>query len=94
METTSMILSAVSIVNIGMLSTLIAVYARIRQHTHAQLPLGMMLVSALLLFHNAIGAFAYFAMEDIFSHAVFPYMLAIGVVELASIVILLKIALE
>lgn len=94
MEPTSAALSAVSLANIGILSVLIAVYARMRQHTHAQLPLGMVLVSTLLLFHNAVGAYAYFAMEEIFSHSVFPYMLAIGVAELAGLAVLLKIALD
>ncbi len=94
MEATSAALSAVSLANIGILSVLIAVYARMRQATRARLPLGMMLVSSLLILHNAIGALAYFSMEEIFSHAIFPYMLGVGIAELAGLAILLRLALE
>ncbi len=94
MEATSAALSAVSLANIGILSVLIAVYARMRQATSARLPLGMMLVSSLLILHNAIGALAYFSMDDLFSHAIFPYMLAVGIAELAGLAILLRLALE
>lgn len=94
MDPTSAALSAVSLANMGILSALIALYARMRQRTGAQLPLGMMLVCGLLLLHNAGGAYAHFAMEDIFSHSIFPYLLAVGIAELAGLAVLLKIALE
>lgn len=94
MEATSAALSAVSIANMGILSVLIAAYARMRMATHARLPLGMMVVCSLLLLHNALGALAYFSMEELFSHAVFPYMLGVGIAELAGLAILLRLALE
>ena len=43
--------------------------------TRAQLPLGMIVVAGMLFLHNVIGALAYFSMEEIFSHEIFPYML-------------------
>lgn len=94
MEATSAALSAVSIANMGILSVLIAAYARMRMATRARLPLGMTVVCSLLLLHNAIGALAYFSMEELFSHAVFPYMLGVGIAELAGLAILLRLALE
>ncbi|MCY4252948.1 MAG: hypothetical protein OXU86_04180 [Thaumarchaeota archaeon] len=94
MEATSAALSAVSLANIGILCVLIAVYARMRMATRARLPLGMTVVCSLLLLHNAIGALAYFSMEELFSHAVFPYMLGVGIAELAGLAILLRLALE
>jgi len=44
--------------------------------------------------HNIIGSFAYFSMDQIFSHEVFPYMLGVTIAELVGILILLKITLE
>jgi len=44
--------------------------------------------------HNVIGALAYFSMEEIFSHEIFPYMLGVGIAELIGLVIFLKITLD
>ena len=62
--------------------------------TRAQLPLGMIVVAAMLFLHNVIGSFAYFSMEEIFSHEIFPYMLGVGIAELAGLIIFLKITLD
>ncbi len=94
MEATAAALSAVSIANMGILSVLVAAYVKMRAATGARLPLGMAVACSLLLLHNAIGALAYFSMEELFSHAVFPYMLGVGVAELAGLAILLRLALE
>jgi len=58
------------------------------------LPIGMILVSSMLLLHNVIGAFAYFSMDQLFSHEIFPYMLGVGIAELAGLLIFLKITLD
>ena len=62
--------------------------------TKAQLPIGMLIVSAMLFLHNVIGAYAYFSMEMLFSHEIFPYMLGVGIAELAGLIIFLKITLD
>ena len=94
MEPTSLILSTVSIINMGILAILIGIFGNMYGKTHAQLPLGMIVVSAMLFLHNVIGAFAYFSMDEIFSHEIFPYMLGVGIAELAGLVIFLKITLD
>lgn len=94
MESTSLVLSVVSIVNMGILGILIVIFGKMYGKTRAQMPLGMIMVSAMLLLHNGIGALAYFSMEEIFSHDVFPYMLGVGVAELAGLIIFLKITLD
>jgi hypothetical protein len=63
-------------------------------NTKAQLPLGMIVVAGMLFLHNVIGALAYFSMEEIFSHEIFPYMLGVGIAELAGLIIFLKITLD
>jgi len=87
-------LSIVSIANMGILGILIVIFGKMYAKTHAQLPLGMIVVAAMLFLHNVIGALAYFSMEEIFSHEIFPYMLGVGVAELVGLLIFLKITLD
>ncbi len=94
MEPTSLVLSIVSIANMGILVILIAIFGKMYGKTRAQLPLGMVVVTVMLFLHNVIGALAYFSMEMIFSHEIFPYMLGVGIAELAGLIIFLKITLD
>jgi hypothetical protein len=94
MEPTSAILSGVSIVNLIVLGILIGSFAKMYLKTRAQLPLGMIIFAAMLFLHNIIGSLAYFAMHEIFSQEIFPYMLGVSIAELAGILILLKITLD
>ncbi|KAG2472981.1 MAG: conserved membrane protein of unknown function [Nitrosopumilales archaeon] len=94
MEPTSAILSAVSIANIVVLGILIYTFGKMYSKTKAQLPIGMILVSSMLLLHNVIGAFAYFSMDQLFSQEIFPYMLGVVIAELAGLLIFLKITLD
>ncbi len=94
MEPTSAVLSAVSIANMAVLGILIVTFGRMYAQTRAQLPLGMIVVALMLVLHNAIGSMAYFSMHEIFSSEIFPYMLGVGIAELAGLLIFLKIALD
>ncbi|MCE9651510.1 MAG: hypothetical protein K8Q89_00360 [Nitrosarchaeum sp.] len=94
MESNSLVLSVVSIVNMTILGILICIFGKMYAKTRAQLPLGMIVVAGMLFLHNVIGAFAYFSMDEIFSHEIFPYMLGVGIAELAGLLIFLKITLE
>lgn len=94
MEPTSLVLSIVSIVNMAILGILICIFGKMYGKTRAQLPLGMIVVAGMLFLHNVIGAFAYFSMEEIFSHEIFPYMLGVGIAELVGLIIFLKITLD
>ncbi|MDH3502873.1 MAG: hypothetical protein OEL69_10290 [Nitrosopumilus sp.] len=87
-------LSVVSIANMGILGILIAIFGKMYGKTRAQLPLGMIVVAGMLFLHNVIGSLAYFSMEEIFSHEIFPYMLGVGIAELAGLFIFLKITLD
>ncbi len=94
MEPTSLILSIVSIANMGILGILIIIFGKMYGKTRAQLPLGMIVVTVMLFWHNVIGALAYFSMEMLFSNEIFPYMLGVGITELAGLIIFLKITLD
>jgi len=94
MESTSLILSIVSIANMIILGIIIAIIGRMYSKTRAQLPLGMIVVAGMLFLHNVIGGVAYFSMEMLFSNEIFPYMLGVGIAELAGLIIFLKITLD
>lgn len=94
MESTSLVLSIVSIANMVVLGILICTFGKIYVKTKAQLPLGMIVVAGMLFLHNIIGALAYFSMDQLFSHEIFPYMLGVGIAELAGLLIFLKITMD
>jgi len=94
MEPTSGILSAVSIANMAVLIILMINFGKLYSKTKAQLPLGMIVVAGMLFLHNIIGAMAYFSMEMLFSSDIFPYMLGVGIAELAGLIIFLKISMD
>ncbi len=43
---------------------------------------------------NTMALLHYFSMDQLFSHEIFPYMLGVGVAELAGLLIFLKITLD
>ena len=94
MEPTSAVLSIVSIANMAVLGILMVIFGKMYASTKAQLPLGLIVVAGALFLHNAIGSLAYFSMEELFSHDIFPYMLGVGIAELAGLLIFLKITLD
>ena len=94
MESTSLVLSVVSIANMAVLGILICIFGKMYAKTRAQLPLGMIVVAGMLFLHNIIGALAYFSMDQLFSHEIFPYMLGVGIAELVGLLIFLKITMD
>ena len=94
MESTSLVLSVVSIANMVILGILIVIFGKMYGNTRAQLPLGMIVVASMLFLHNVIGALAYFSMDMYFSNDLFPYMIGVGIAELAGLIIFLKITLD
>ena len=87
----SVILVIVSIANIAVLGILVFTFSQMYVKTRAQLPLGMIIFSTMLVLHNVIGAYEYFAMHTLFSSEIFPYLLGVHITELAGILIFLKI---
>ena len=94
MEPSLLVLSIISLVNIGILSALIMLFARMFAATRAHLPLGMIVVAVSLLLNNLIGAAAFFSHDMLISESVFPYMLAVGITELVGLSIFLKITMD
>lgn len=84
----------VSLINIGVLAVLLAVYGRIYKNTRASFTLGLMFFAAMLGLHNAIAVYAYFAMAPLYADALLPYLLGVHVAELAGIGALLKVTVR
>ena len=86
--------STISIANIALLVTLMLVYAKIYKTTSAIYTLGLIFFASMLMLHNVIAVYAYFAMAPFYSDELFPYFAAIHLAELAGIAAILKITLD
>ncbi len=83
--------AGVSLTNLGLLTTLFIIYARIYRSSKAIFTLGLMFFAGMLLLHNAIAVYAYIAMAPLYHEALLPYFVALGAAELAGLAVLLKI---
>jgi hypothetical protein len=82
--------SILSVVNMAILITLLAVYANIYRKTGATFTVGLMVFAGMLMLHNAIAIYGYFAMAPLYSDDLLPYFVGIHIAELAGLVALLK----
>ena len=94
MEPFTAILSSISIANIIVLGSLIAIFLVSYKKTRAQFPLAMTVFCGFLLFHNLIGAQAYFTSVHLFSEALFPYLIGIHGTKLVGLLIFFKISYQ
>jgi hypothetical protein len=85
---------AVSLVNIGILAVLLAMYGRIYHNTKAVFTLGLMFFASMLVLHNAIAVYGYFAMAHLYAEALLPYLVGVHIAELAGIATLLKVTIK
>jgi membrane-bound metal-dependent hydrolase YbcI (DUF457 family) len=83
--------SIVSIVNMAILVALLAVYANIYRKTRATFTVGLMVFVVMLMLHNGIAVYGYFAMAPLYSHELLPYFVGIHIAELAGLIALLKV---
>jgi len=84
--------SIVSIVNVAILVMLLAVYANIYRKIRAAFTIGLLVFAGMLLLHNVIAIYGYFAMAPLYSNDLLPYFLGIHIAELAGLIALLKVA--
>lgn len=83
----------VGLTNIGILIALIIIYLRVYKNSKATFTLGLMFFVCLLMLHNIIAVYAYFAMEKLYAMALLPYFVGIHIAELAGLSVLLRITL-
>ena len=83
--------SIVSMVNMAILVVLLVVYANIYRKTKATFTVGLMVFVGMLMLHNGIAAYGYFAMAPLYSDDLLPYFVGIHIAELAGLIALLKV---
>ena len=85
--------AGVGIVNVALLIALLTVYAKVYKSTRAVFTVGLMFFAGMLMLHNVIAVYAYFAMEPLYAVALLPYFVVVHITELAGIAVLLKVTL-
>ena len=83
--------SIVSMANMAILVSLLAVYANIYRKTRATFTVGLLVFAGMLMLHNIIAVYAYFAMAPLYSNDLLPYFVGIHIAELAGLLALLKV---
>ena len=83
----------VGLANIGILIALLIIYLRIYNNTKTTFTIGLMFFVCLLMLHNIIAVYAYFAMQQLYSVGLLPYFLGIHIAELAGLSVLFRVTL-
>ena len=85
--------AGVGIANVALLIALLTVYAKVYKNTRAVFTIGLMFFAGMLMLHNIIAVYAYFAMQPLYAIGLLPYFAMIHIAELAGIAALLKVTL-
>ena len=85
--------SIVSMVNTVILVVLLAMYANIYRRTRATFTIGLIVFAGMLMLHNIITIYGYFAMAPLYSDDLLPYFAGIHIAELVGLIALLKVTI-
>ena len=85
--------AGISLINVAILTALLIIYTRMYKGSRALFSLGLIFFAAMLMLHNVIAVYAYFAMAPLYHEALLPYFVVIHAAELLGIAVLLKITL-
>ena len=83
--------SLVSMANMAILVALLGVYARIYIKTRAAFTIGLAVFASMLMLHNGIAVYGYFAMAPLYSDELLLYFAGIHIAELVGLIALLKV---
>ncbi|MDQ3837565.1 MAG: hypothetical protein M3270_11635 [Thermoproteota archaeon] len=83
--------SLVSMANMVILIALLVVYSRIYVKTRAAFTIGLAIFASMLMLHNGIAIYGYFAMAALYSEELLPYFAGIHIAELIGLIALLKV---
>jgi hypothetical protein len=83
--------SIVSVINTAVLVVLLSIYAKIYRKTGATFTIGLMVFAGMLMLHNTIAIFGYFAMAPLYSDDLLPYFVGIHIAEFVGLIALLKV---
>lgn len=93
METMMLLTVIFSGVNSALLILLLALYSKIVLRTKAIHAIGLTVFALFLLGQNLLSLYSYIDMQSFFEAGVVPYLLVIGVLELASLVAIVGVTL-
>ena len=85
--------SLVSMANMAILVALLGVYARIYIKTRAAFTIGLAVFASMLMLHNGIAIYGYFAMAPLYSNELLLYFAGIHIAELVGLMALLKVTI-
>lgn len=83
--------SIVSMANMAILVVLLIIYGRIYRKTGATFTIGLVVFAGMLMLHNVIAVYGYFAMAPLYSDDLLPYFVGIHIAELVGLLALLKV---
>ena len=83
----------VGVANIGILVALLVIYSRVYKNSKATFTIGLIFFVCLLMLHNIIAVYAYFAMQPLYSVGLLPYFVGVHIAELAGLSVLLRTTL-
>ena len=86
MEVAALLAAANSLI----LAWLIYLYSRIASKAKASYSVGLVLFGVLLLAHNLLTLIAYVTMAPLFGEEALPFLIGIGALEFAGLLVLLK----
>jgi undecaprenyl pyrophosphate phosphatase UppP len=92
----------VATINIGILGIILSQYAKMYQRTRAQISLGIMIFSGLMILHNAMTVYNFsdehynlvMSVKEQVGVFSIPAVLIIHVAEMAGLLVFLKISLD
>lgn len=93
MEALMSISAAVGLANIAILTTMLIICASVYKNTKAVFTVDLMFFVSLLMVHNIIAVYAYFAMEPLYAAGLLPYFVGIHIAELAGLSVLFRVTL-
>jgi hypothetical protein len=93
MEALMSISAAVGLANIAILIAMLTIYARVYKNTRAIFTVGLMFFASMLMLHNIIAVYAYFAMEPLYAAGLLPYFAGIHIAELAGLSVLFRVTI-
>ena len=85
--------AVIGLANICVLTALLIIYLRVYKNTKATFTIGLIFFVGLLMLHNIIAVYAYFAMEQLYAMRLLPYFVGIHIAELAGLLVLLRVTL-
>jgi hypothetical protein len=93
MEALMSISAAVGLANIAILIAMLTIYAKVYKNTRAVFTVGLMFFASMLMLHNIIAVYAYFAMEPLYAAGLLPYFAGIHIAELAGLSVLFRVTI-